>query len=196
MVKVARVCIRCTKAFLTDRKYVNRGHGKYCSLTCSSRGRLRRHHEPNLTCVQCSKPFHRSPARQQNSKSGLFFCGRICKELAQRIGGMEQLQLPHYGTGKSRTSYLNTARRYYDRKCAACGYDRELKALDVHHIDRNRANGAADNLAILCSNCHREIHAGSRENMRPFRFIGRSELVPEDGIEPPTPAFSAQRSTN
>ncbi len=29
---------------------------------------------------------------------------------------------------------------------------------DMHHLDRDRSNNRADNIAILCPNCHRDIH--------------------------------------
>jgi hypothetical protein len=44
------------------------------------------------------------------------------------------------------------------RKCSACGYSGI--ALDEHHI-HGRKN--SDETITLCSNCHREYHAGTRQ---------------------------------
>lgn len=65
-------------------------------------------------------------------------------------------------------------------KCAICGYHRCNKALDFHHLDPTdkettwgELNGQirswariVDELAkcvMICSNCHREVHAGIAE---------------------------------
>jgi predicted HNH restriction endonuclease len=61
-------------------------------------------------------------------------------------------------------------------KCGVCGYDRCVQALDFHHIDPltksfgiaqagvtrslNRMREEAKKCILVCSNCHREIHAG------------------------------------
>lgn len=43
-------------------------------------------------------------------------------------------------------------------KCEACGYDRYLELLELHHIDRNRENNVRTNLKLFCPNCHEEWH--------------------------------------
>jgi CRISPR/Cas system-associated protein Cas10 (large subunit of type III CRISPR-Cas system) len=45
-----------------------------------------------------------------------------------------------------------------ERKCSSCGYSGI--ALDEHHI-HGRKN--SDETITLCSNCHREYHAGTRQ---------------------------------
>ena len=58
--------------------------------------------------------------------------------------------------------------------CTVCGYDKSYKAIDFHHIDPSTKEISLGNTAttlikelneltkcaILCSNCHREYHAG------------------------------------
>ena len=41
--------------------------------------------------------------------------------------------------------------------CSHCGWH---GVCDVHHLDEDRANNRADNMAVLCPNCHRDIHTG------------------------------------
>ena len=61
-------------------------------------------------------------------------------------------------------------------KCLLCGYNKTNNALEFHHIDETQksyaisANGTCHDLEkdlnevkkciLVCSNCHREIHAG------------------------------------
>lgn len=57
--------------------------------------------------------------------------------------------------------------------CKICGYNKCLEALEFHHIDPkqkdgnisritnvDRLNKEIDKCVLLCSNCHREFHAG------------------------------------
>jgi len=65
-------------------------------------------------------------------------------------------------------------------KCVICGYDKCTAAMDTHHVDpelktfsfsKMRANPISwariveelRNCVLLCSNCHREVHAGYAE---------------------------------
>lgn len=60
-------------------------------------------------------------------------------------------------------------------RCAICGYDRHVAALEFHHLDPNakefglaqRGAHSIDRLrdeigkcVLLCSNCHAEVEAG------------------------------------
>lgn len=65
---------------------------------------------------------------------------------------------------------------YKGGKCQVCGYNRYLGALEFHHLDQNSKDfgiGAKgytrsweklqtelDKCICVCSNCHKEIHAG------------------------------------
>lgn len=61
-------------------------------------------------------------------------------------------------------------------RCQLCGYDKCISALDFHHVDEslksfslgtrgltrswNKIEAEIKKCLLVCSNCHREIHAG------------------------------------
>jgi hypothetical protein len=56
------------------------------------------------------------------------------------------------------SKYRETALSIKEQKCERCGYSKYPDILVVHHRDRNRKNGAKENLELLCPNCHEEEH--------------------------------------
>jgi len=66
---------------------------------------------------------------------------------------------------------------YKGGKCSICGYDKCVAALDFHHINPKekefafhgltaswkKAEKELNKCALLCANCHRELHYYSKE---------------------------------
>lgn len=157
--KIIRACDYCHNDYTAETRYLNRNQGIYCSMTCSAKGNALKRtttREPNLQCAWCDQPFYRTLSGQRSSRSGLFFCCREHKDIAQRIGGLEEIQPGHYRNGEKR--YRALAFRSYPNECASCGYRKYPEILEVNHKDCDRSNNAVDNLEILCRNCHAEFH--------------------------------------
>lgn len=159
MNKFTRNCDFCQEEYLAEQRYINRGQGLYCSRTCASKANHAKRkvdHELNTVCSYCDKPFYRSPSKKVSSRSGLFFCCREHKDLAQRIGGIKEIQPDHYG--EVTKDYRSTAFKTYPHCCHDCGYDEHEEVLQVHHVDINHNNNEIENLVILCPTCHEVRH--------------------------------------
>lgn len=77
---------------------------------------------------------------------------------------------------RRRDKIKKMAVEYKGGKCCICGYDRCLGALEFHHLDPNekdfgignkgytrsfqKVKEELDKCICVCSNCHKEIHAG------------------------------------
>lgn len=142
---------------------------------CAQEKRDKESPKIKVVCAYCGKEFLKAPSKLDGSKSGLYFCCREHKDLAQRINSGEQfnkIRPNHYGTIiNGGSEYRKIAFRAYPHKCAICGWDEDEDILQVHHIDENRKNAQENNLIILCPNCHWKLTLGK------YKLIGREQIV-------------------
>jgi hypothetical protein len=164
---IKTTCNFCDIEFFAKPSELKRGGAKYCSMTCSGKANSKRQLQqskiknvPNVTCSLCGIKFYKNKSRLKLSKSKLYFCCRAHKDAAQKIGGLKEIQPPHYGTTLLGTpnTYRRIAFAQHEPKCSICGYDKYRSVLQVHHKDRDRTNNDVDNLQVVCPTCHLEIH--------------------------------------
>jgi hypothetical protein len=113
-------------------------------------------------CVVCNKDL----SKQQRK-----YCSVSCKMKGLRIS-----QLAEYGFGYQEK--LGFLRKVYfieqlGGKCSICGYDKNISALEFHHLKDKEMSLTQMNLRennielilkeldkciLLCSNCHKELH--------------------------------------
>lgn len=150
---------------------------KYCGRVCAQKAR--RVERLKLNCASCNKEFFRTEKRLQLSKKGFNFCDRKCKEKAQQIGGIEEIQPSHYGDGTP--TYAERAFRFYGEKCTDCEVTFK-PLLEVHHIDGNRDNGSIDNLEVVCKNHHllRHLKYNKKDNNWTLSF---KSLTPREKLK-------------
>lgn len=88
---------------------------KYCSRACRP-PRV----QVSLQCSFCLKPFERVKRfAEAPTKSGLRFCGRECKDEAQRLDGLVELRPAHYGTSRDARTIEKHNKEL--RTCLQCG---------------------------------------------------------------------------
>ena len=143
----AKECKACAKEFWIPKNRLETAIA--CSPLCRASLRQMR---GKYQCSGCAKFFERRKSSEKNSRSGLRFCSRFCKDKAQGIEGLPEIQAHHYKDGSR--AYRQRAFRLYGQQCAYCGYAEYVKMLDVHHRDGNRKNAELDNLLVVCVWCH------------------------------------------
>lgn len=139
-----------------DRDFIVRNSWKETVVVCSRFcGHATKEKKMEVSCDWCNNLFCRVQSKFKNSKSGLNFCGKICKDKAQQIGGIKAIHPSHYNDGI--TSYSKRAFREYGCKCVDCNITMKT-FLHVHHKDGNRKNGDLSNLEVVCSIHHMLRH--------------------------------------
>ena len=71
---------------------------------------------------------------------------------------------------KRQRGWAKSYRLVKKEECILCA---KKKKLHTHHIDRNPENNSIDNLCVLCSDCHREIHNKETEDRLQRRLQDR-----------------------
>lgn len=165
-------CKICQETFFTHAAHLNRGLGKYCSISCRNKSQLL---GKNVFCFICKKEIHRSPQEIKHSKSGRFFCSKSCQTMWKNSSRLGEKH-PNWTGGGSiyREILIRTGKKQI---CTFCHLEDE-RVLAAHHIDHNRKNNVASNLTWLCWNCHYLIHHDENlENILKIK-IQNDNMVP------------------
>ncbi len=143
-------CVTCDKLFYTYRK-----DAKYCSKICSDK-RPRSTKFPKIKyCVTCDKPFHQE-SRVKN-------CSRECGEKYKTNKWIKRWLNDEVdgGTGKdggARKKVKKYILKKYNYTCVLCDqgniWNGTPLSLHVDHINGDNTNNRAENLRVLCPNCH------------------------------------------
>ena len=156
---VTKVCLQCEKEFSTHQCQINRGGGKFCSISCGTTYR-NIHNNPTLN------PETRKKISENHADAYwlLDYCSNGFKGIDVK-------------------SYRIKAFRYYGEKCNRCDSD---VLLEVHHKNRNRKDNDITNLEVLCKKCHVEEHKDEFVNERDSvtgRFIKSNKSERNDIYE-------------
>jgi hypothetical protein len=119
---------------------------KFCSVKCKRKSMETPSARVEIPCSACGKQLIRSTYNLTKT----VFCDVACMATFRL--------LPAPGTNN-----LSAVKKWFKRpgrmvKCEECGYDKVPEVLVIHHKDRDRANNALGNLAVLCPTCHALEH--------------------------------------
>lgn len=95
-------------------------------------------------CEYCGKEFKKLKSKIKEHN----FCSKICSNK------YKNLKTFNFNDGGN---YRRNAFTAYPHKCAICGWNKDERVLEVHHIDENRNNNQISNLVILCPICHKYL---------------------------------------
>lgn len=179
-----RNCLECGKIFHPPISEVNRGNGKFCSLSCVGRYCNKHYIKPRpaaikvISCKFCGKKFEYR-LKKHPKYSMRKFCSYACAYNARR--GSQPGSLNQNVRRKLKELSFST----YGEQCELCGY---RVSVDVHHLIPRSENGKGEvsNLAVLCPNHHREVHIGilSRNDILKIRKLKTQNRVETEGSGP------------
>ncbi len=151
-----RACKICKNQFYTRPSFLKVGWGRYCSMKCKG---VDQKNGKTMRCSTCGNNLYRTPRHfRRNSVTKKFFCNKSCFAVWKNKTLFVGSRHPFWKSGQA--SYRNTMlRRATSPICDDCGFE-DVRALLVHHIDRNRQNNKVHNLKWLCHNCHYLEHEG------------------------------------
>lgn len=137
---VDKVCENCNNIFKVEKRELNRGNGKYCSLSCSAKNQRKYAKIYKLVCVCCNNIFN---AKYSQAK----YCSKNCKLKIYR-----KLQ-------KDKELSITTFYRILENTpCEICNWNESNR--DLHHIIHVSQGGKTtlNNIISLCPNHHRLAH--------------------------------------
>lgn len=148
-------------------------HSKYCSVACAKRRfELRRGN-----CAHCDTKLKSHQYK---------YCSLKCLHQSQFQSRSVDLESGRYSTYSTNQFIRRYLVNRFGERCSRCGWaERHPKTgripVEVEHIDGDYRNNRAENLTLLCPNCHSltdTFRALNRGRGRPQRLGGRENPLP------------------
>jgi len=163
-----KICLRCGDDFPTkiqvDGKVRNLQRRQHC-LTCNPFQSGRKTPPKGIPdghrhCPRCDQVRPRTEFYSRRREPG---ASAYCKDCTNRQ------------TVERHVALKKAAVRHLGGECVLCGYSKCIGALEFHHKDPNekdftiskirsrtldRVKEELSKCALVCANCHREVHAG------------------------------------
>lgn len=191
-------CNTCNREF--ERQAAQVKERNYCSRKCLGAANAKRFFEKRLgLCDGCGKTIEIPAGHKKRNKH--FFCSTECAWKYKEKKVSVRCDWCRDEIVKKRSAVDRNRHNFCDRGCyidfinferagalrqrvggeaisrtlAAVKEGRPLTSADeVHHIDGDHGNNAADNLMVVSKSKHAQIHASRKERDRLGRFIKKS----------------------
>ncbi len=164
-------CRNCKADLYRKPSYLQRYKMVFCDRECRTKFNRSQHVKLKLACSFCSKEIEKTQAQKRASKTGLSFCNNECKNT--------------YIARNSRWSgnpfdYRGRKDKIFEAaksSCQKCGYNEDVRMLDVHHHDEDHQNNCWTNFRCVCVWCHQEYHRCGVELDLPTLFDREGSIV-------------------
>lgn len=195
-------CITCDRVFGSQN--FSTGKTKFCCYECFSQSNK---HKIKKSCAWCKSEIYKKPSHLLNSRSGLFFCDKNCKNSAAKLEGIKEIHPQHYWDKKTEHE-KNLDRRICDFLKKTSNFKKEDVLGDFCHIHFKKCKKCPtmitsnNNFEQYCSNCtynSRRIYRGTclfkfKQKDHPHLF--NTELIKKYGWYQPTNTKSGQPNLN
>lgn len=154
------ICVVCGQPFEAIRSTK-----KYCSKECMNAMRRQK---------WAARPTNKKEPQQMQEKICLI-CGNTFRPKDKSANQRSCCyQCMPDGVQLTRGGFLAKIKQAYGGTCQRCGYHTCIQALEFHHLDPAKKDFTISNdhfrlseavqevkkCILLCSNCHKELHAG------------------------------------
>lgn len=145
-------CDFCGKEIEKSIRYFNQCKKHFCNRDCMGKFISSQKSVTIEKCNHCGKEIKRTRNQRRNSKTGLYFCNNICKNIyiAQKSRWHKN---PYDHRGR-----INRVYEAANFSCQKCGYNEDKRMLDIHHNDGDNHNNEWENLRCICTWCHTKHH--------------------------------------
>lgn len=146
-------CTFCGKAIYKRPSHMRLYKKHFCNGSCQKEYEKQTNTKIEVYCGQCGESLTRSRQQLRKSVSGNHFCNNLCKNrflISKRWEGKEQVE--------DRKTRRNKVIKTFNGFCVNCGYNKDTRMLDAHHVDGNHQNNDFSNLWSICVWCHQLHH--------------------------------------
>ncbi len=156
MVQVATntICFNCNKPIYKRNSHLIKYKLSFCNRECHNIYIKKQRFI--VKCSACNKDVVLTGLRKRNTKSGMHFCNNICKNpfIAKIFGGKRKSKIDSKNHIKRKPRVIEAA----NGECQKCGYNEDIRMLDIHHNDGDSQNNTWPNFRCVCVWCHQKHH--------------------------------------
>lgn len=156
-----RLCAFCSKSLPYEKRH-NRFCNQRCAASQNNRGVARNPRTRSVVCANCG-------ATKENRAN------KYCKGCSDShiYNSITTLTLANVRTDRSRKMILLRERGHQCEICLLTEWRGKPIPLDLDHIDGNPDSNDADNLRLLCPNCHAQTDTYKGKGTRAGRYSRR-----------------------
>lgn len=125
----------------------------FCNAKCRKQYELSLTTSVNLKCSYCNSDILRRRNELRKSFHKTYFCNNVCKNRY-----LNTIRWKDVSSTRSHRHKRKIVLQKYNNECVACGYDKDVRMIDLHHIDGNHQNNDINNLWSVCVWCHQRHH--------------------------------------